>query len=74
MLVGGSAGMAAFAARQVAHELAEEGRTDAVVVVLLPDSGRGYLTKVFNDDWLAQYGFARESGSDQKSSPTPSTR
>jgi cystathionine beta-synthase len=25
--------------------------------VLLPDSGRGYLTKVFNDDWLGQYGF-----------------
>ena len=43
----------------VAQELAgtPEGR-DAVVVVLLPDSGRGYLTKVFNDDWLAQYGFA----------------
>ena len=58
MLVGGSAGMAAFAARQLAHELAQEGRTDAVIVVLLPDSGRGYLTKVFNDEWLARYGFA----------------
>jgi len=58
MLVGGSSGMAAYAARQVARELAgtPEG-TDAVIVVLLPDSGRGYLTKVFNDDWLAQYGF-----------------
>ena len=30
---------------------------DAVIVVLLPDSGRGYLTKVFNDDWLARFGF-----------------
>ena len=58
MLVGGSSGMAAFAARQLAHELAAEGRTDAVIVVLLPDSGRGYLTKVFNDEWLGQYGFA----------------
>ncbi len=29
-----------------------------MIVVLLPDSGRGYLSKVFNDDWLAQYGFA----------------
>jgi cystathionine beta-synthase len=29
-----------------------------VIVVLLPDSGRGYLTKVFNDEWLGQYGFA----------------
>jgi cystathionine beta-synthase len=28
-----------------------------VVVVLLPDGGRGYLTKVFNDDWMASYGF-----------------
>jgi cystathionine beta-synthase len=58
LLVGGSCGMAAYAARQLAHELAAEGRTDAVIVVLLPDSGRGYLTKVFNDEWLAQYGFA----------------
>jgi cystathionine beta-synthase len=63
MLVGGSSGMAAFAARQVAQELAQEsggtpGAADAVIVVLLPDSGRGYLTKVFNDEWLAQYGFA----------------
>lgn len=66
MLVGGSAGMAAFAARQLAHELAAEGRTDAVVVVLLPDSGRGYLTKVFNDDWLGQYGFATGAQDDHR--------
>ncbi|MBS43434.1 MAG: cystathionine beta-synthase [Nocardioides sp.] len=59
LLVGGSCGMAAYAARQLAHELAgtPEG-DDAVIVVLLPDSGRGYLSKVFNDDWLAQYGFS----------------
>ena len=57
LLVGGSSGMAAYAAKQLATELAAEGRTDAVIVVLLPDSGRGYLTKVFNDAWLAQYGF-----------------
>jgi cystathionine beta-synthase len=58
LLVGGSSGMAVHAAVQLAHELAEtpEGE-DAVIVVLLPDSGRGYLTKVFNDEWLAQYGF-----------------
>jgi len=58
LLVGGSSGMAAFAAIQLAHELdgTPEGK-DAVIVVLLPDSGRGYLTKVFNDEWLAQYGF-----------------
>jgi cystathionine beta-synthase len=64
LLVGGSSGMAAFAARQLAQELAAEGRTDAVIVVLLPDSGRGYLTKVFNDDWLATYGFPTEALSD----------
>jgi len=57
LLVGGSSGMAAYAAKQLAHELAEAGQNDAVIVVLLPDSGRGYLTKVFNDAWLAQYGF-----------------
>lgn len=65
LLVGGSCGMAAYAARTLAHELAgtPEGR-DAVIVVLLPDSGRGYLTKIFNDDWLAQYGFSSGPGSD----------
>ena len=66
LLVGGSCGMAAWAARQVAHELAAEGRTDAVVVVLLPDSGRGYLTKIFNDEWLAQYGFATGAEADHR--------
>jgi len=63
LLVGGSSGMAAFAAAQLAREL--EGTPEgekAVIVVLLPDSGRGYLTKVFNDDWLAQYGFLPASG------------
>ncbi len=54
MLVGGSAGMAAAAAIRLAHEVDDP---EAVIVVLLPDGGRGYLTKVFNDDWLAQYGF-----------------
>ncbi|HET9858265.1 MAG TPA: cystathionine beta-synthase [Nocardioidaceae bacterium] len=54
LLVGGSSGMAAAAAIRLAHEVDDP---DAVVVVLLPDSGRGYLTKVFNDDWLNQYGF-----------------
>ncbi|MBD8870455.1 cystathionine beta-synthase [Nocardioides donggukensis] len=63
LLVGGSSGMAAYAAKQLAEELAgtPEGK-DAVIVVLLPDSGRGYLTKVFNDEWLGQYGFVSGSG------------
>jgi cystathionine beta-synthase len=55
LLVGGSSGMAAAAAVRLAEELDDP---DAVIVVLLPDSGRGYLTKIFNDDWLARYGFA----------------
>ncbi len=58
ILVGGSSGMAAYAAVQLAHELEGTPEGDeAVIVVLLPDSGRGYLTKVFNDEWLARYGF-----------------
>jgi cystathionine beta-synthase len=65
LLVGGSSGMAAYAAKQLAAELAAEGRTDAVIVVLLPDSGRGYLTKVFNDEWLAQYGFPTGDQADE---------
>ncbi len=54
ILVGGSAGMAMSAALTVAREL---GPTD-VVVALLPDSGRGYLGKIFNDDWMRANGFA----------------
>jgi cystathionine beta-synthase len=53
MLVGGSCGMAVVAALRVAAEMP----ADAVVVVLLPDGGRGYLGKVFNDSWMAGYGF-----------------
>jgi cystathionine beta-synthase len=53
LLVGGSCGMAAAAALQVAAKAGP----DAVVVVLLPDGGRGYLSKIFNDEWMARYGF-----------------
>lgn len=52
LLVGGSCGMAAVAAIQVARE-----DPDKLVVVILPDSGRGYLSKVFNDDWMREQGF-----------------
>jgi cystathionine beta-synthase len=54
LLVGGSGGMATAAALLLAERL--DGQ-DAVIVVLLPDSGRGYLSKVFNDQWMASYGF-----------------
>ena len=55
LLVGGSCGMAVAAALRVAAR----GAADDVIVVLLPDSGRGYLSKIFNDDWMADYGFLR---------------
>jgi cystathionine beta-synthase len=53
LLVGGSSGMAMAAAVEVAKELPR----DTTIVVLLPDTGRGYLSKVFNDDWMRQHGF-----------------
>lgn len=52
LLVGGSCGLAAEAARIVADE-----DHDALVVVILPDSGRGYLSKVFDDEWMTGHGF-----------------
>ena len=62
LLVGGSCGMAAVGALRVAQRLAEQGRDDAVVVVLLPDGGRGYLSKIFDDRWMASYGFLAPAG------------
>jgi cystathionine beta-synthase len=53
LLVGGSCGLAVVAAMRVARELGP----DDLVVVLLPDSGRGYLSKIFNDEWMYDYGF-----------------
>ncbi|MFC0555049.1 cystathionine beta-synthase [Planotetraspora thailandica] len=53
LLVGGSCGMAVVAALRVARQAGP----DDVVVVLLPDGGRGYLSKIFNDEWMADYGF-----------------
>jgi cystathionine beta-synthase len=52
ILVGGSCGMAAHAALRVAAEDSEK-----LVVVILPDSGRGYLSKIFNDEWMMAEGF-----------------
>ena len=58
LLVGGSCGMAVVAALRAARDLP----ADAVVVVLLPDGGRGYLSKIFDDNWMASYGFLHEQG------------
>ena len=53
ILTGPSGGMAVAGALRVAEE-----NHDALVVVLVPDSGRGYLSKTFNDEWLAEHGFS----------------
>ncbi len=55
LLIGGSCGTAVHAALVVAQELGP----DAVVVVLVPDSGRNYLSKIFDDQWMLDFGFVR---------------
>jgi cystathionine beta-synthase len=55
LLVGGSCGMAVVAA----VEVAKQAGPDSLVVVLLPDGGRGYMSKIFNDSWMSSYGFLR---------------
>lgn len=58
LLVGGSSGTAVVAALRVAAQLGE----DDVVVAVLPDSGRGYLGKIFNDEWMTSHGFGAAAG------------
>ena len=53
ILVGGSSGTAMHAALTVARDLPD----DALVVVIFPDTGRNYLSKLYSDSWLLQYGF-----------------
>jgi len=57
LLLGGSCGTAVAAALQVAERLS----ADDLVIVLTPDSGRTYLSKVFNDEWMAEFGFLTTS-------------
>jgi cystathionine beta-synthase len=60
LLVGGSCGMAVEAALRLARRLEDEdaaAAARAVIVVLLPDGGRGYLSKIFSDTWMRSYGF-----------------
>ncbi|HEY8314371.1 MAG TPA: cystathionine beta-synthase [Candidatus Baltobacteraceae bacterium] len=56
LLVGGSSGTAAVAAIKLAKTLPKE----AILVVLFPDSGRGYMSKIFNDEWMIANGFLSE--------------
>jgi cystathionine beta-synthase len=53
ILVGGSSGLALHAAIQVAVD----SKPDDVIVVLLPDTGRNYLSKFFSDEWMRQNGY-----------------
>ncbi len=57
LLVGGSSGTAAVAAITLAKTLP----SDAIVVVIFPDSGRGYMSKIFNDDWMVANGFLADA-------------
>ena len=59
LLVGGSCGLAMHAALEVAAGIEDP---DAMVAVILPDGGRGYLSKIFNDEWMTQYGFLERGG------------
>jgi cystathionine beta-synthase len=54
ILAGGSSGMAVHAALEVARGIDDPG---AMVLVVLPDGGRSYLSKIYNDAWMRQYGF-----------------
>ncbi|MFP5361406.1 MAG: cystathionine beta-synthase [Thermoleophilia bacterium] len=54
ILAGGSSGLALVAALEVAAGLNDPS---ALVAVILPDGGRSYLSKIFNDAWMTQYGF-----------------
>jgi len=58
IFVGGSTGTAVWAALEVGRSLGP----DDVVVVLVPDSGKGYLTKLYDDAWMADHGFVRAHG------------
>ena len=54
ILAGGSGGLAVHAALQVAAEVEDP---EALIVVIVPDGGRSYLSKIFSDSWMRQYGF-----------------
>lgn len=54
--IGGSGGTAVAAASKLAEQLLAEGQ-EHHIVVLIPDTGRGYLSKVFDDDWIRSQGF-----------------
>jgi cystathionine beta-synthase len=58
ILVGGSSGTATVAALRTAQKMGPED----VIVVLMPDGGRGYLSKIFSDDWMQENGLLPAPG------------
>src|SRR5262249_11083287 len=64
ILAGGAAGATLCAAREVANELPP----GATILSLIPDSGRSYMSKFYDDDWMLQYGFV------ERRAPVPSIR
>jgi len=60
ILAGGSGGLALHAALEVAAEVRDP---QALIVVIIPDGGRSYLSKIYSDAWMRQYGFL-ERGTD----------
>jgi cystathionine beta-synthase len=60
ILAGGSGGTALYAALEVAREVDDP---DATIAVILPDGGRSYLSKIFNDAWMTEHGFLERGSS-----------
>ncbi len=58
ILLGGSGGTAVYGALEVAKELGPEH----VMVVILPDSGKNYLSKLYNESWMIEHGFLDRPG------------
>jgi cystathionine beta-synthase len=58
ILIGGSGGLALAGALRFARKI----KDDKILVVLLPDSGRNYLSKIFNDDWMRDQGYIARFG------------
>jgi cystathionine beta-synthase len=61
---GGSSGTAVAAALRYARDLGPE----RFVVVILPDSGSRYLSKVFDDEWMREMGFLESAWAERRAS------
>ncbi|HEY8000673.1 MAG TPA: cystathionine beta-synthase [Solirubrobacterales bacterium] len=59
LFAGGSTGTALWAAVQIARELDDP---DALVATIIPDGGRPYVSKVFNDSWMREHGYLGDEG------------